>query len=93
METGKVNMSIKIGGQTVNLTVPFHRQDFIRDTENEIDKIFRDFRRKYPQKDERELLAMIVYRYASFYRDQLAADAEALSIARRCEEGLDRLEC
>ncbi|MDE5870146.1 MAG: cell division protein ZapA, partial [Muribaculaceae bacterium] len=81
----KVNMEINIGGQIVNLTVPFQRQDFVRDTEREIDIIFSDLRRRFPRKDERALLAMVIYQYASNYFDLRSKYERALSLASDCE--------
>lgn len=85
-------MEINIGGQNVRLTVPFLKQDFVRDTETEIGKLFSSLRKKFPRKDERELLAMIIYQYASYYRELLFRHEEALRLAKDCEERLGRIE-
>ncbi len=88
----KVNMEIHIGSQNVKLTVPFLKQDFVRDTESEIGKLLSSLRQKFPRKDERELLAMIVYQYASYYRDLLSRHEEALRLAEECNDKLDSIE-
>ncbi len=91
-DSEKVNMEINIGGQNVKLTVPFLKQEFVRDTESEIGSLFSSLRKKFPRKDERELLAMIIYQYASYYRELLGRHEEAMRLARDCEERLDRIE-
>ena len=87
----KVNMEINIGGQIVNLTVPFQRQDFVRDTEREIDLIFSDLRKRFPRKDERALLAMVIYQYASNYFDLRSKYERALALASECERKIDEI--
>ena len=91
-ESAQVNMEIKIGDQNVKLTVPFLKQDFVRDTEDEIGKLYSALRKKFPRKDEDELLAMIIYQYASYYRELLSKHEEALKLARDCESRLDEIE-
>lgn len=91
-DSEKVIMEINIGAQNVKLTVPFDRQLWVRDTEKEIDGLYSSLRKRFPRKDERELLAMIVYQYASFYRDLLAEHEEALNRAKELNDLLDRIE-
>lgn len=85
-------MEINIGGQIVKLTVPFLKQDFVRDTESEIGALFSSLRKKFPRKDERELLAMIIYQYASYYRELTSRHEEALRLASDCEKAIDSIE-
>lgn len=87
----KINMQINIGGQPVALTVPFDRQDFVRDIESEIDKLFATWRRSFPKKDDRELFAMIAYQYASRYKDLISTYEEALRAALKCDEQIDAI--
>lgn len=82
-------MEVIVGSQRVKLNVDFERQDFVRDTEDEIYRVFSTLRKRFPRKDERELLAMIVYQFASYYRGILDERDEALRLARECEERLD----
>ena len=90
-DSEKVYMEINIGGQVVKLTVPFSEQDFVRDVEQEIDRLYHSWRKNFPRKDERELLAMIVYRYASYYRQLTLRHEEALRLANDCESAVDAI--
>ncbi|MDE7413050.1 MAG: cell division protein ZapA [Muribaculaceae bacterium] len=85
-------MEIKIAEQTVKLSIPFLKQDFVRDTENEIKSLFLSLRRKFPRKDESELLAMIIYQYASYYRELLLRHEEAKNLAMEIENTIDSIE-
>lgn len=84
-------MEINIGGQSVKLTVPFSGQDFVRDVEKEVDHLYQSWRKNFPRKDERELLAMIIYRYASYYRQLTSRHEEALRLASDCESAIDAI--
>lgn len=84
MATNKdtVKLEINIAGELIKLTVPFKQQDSVRDTEKAINKLYSDWRVKYPRKTSSELLAMIAYQFASFYyelSDRYETLAEGLS--------------
>lgn len=46
------------------LSVPFSQQEATRRTEAEINLMFDTWRARFPEKSDRELLAMIAFRYA-----------------------------
>lgn len=79
--TSKDNTRIKItiAGESLLLTVPFNRQDAVRDTEREVNGLFDLWRRRFTEKSDMELLAMIAFQYASHYSDLLSAMDEARS--------------
>lgn len=60
-------MEIVIAGEHLKLSVPFSDQDMVRDTEKEIGELYDSWRRRFPAKSVDELLAMMVYQYASRY--------------------------
>lgn len=60
-------MYLNIGDQRISLTVPFARQDFARDIESEVDRLYRKWRKTFPARTDREILAMVAYQYATFY--------------------------
>lgn len=66
-DSDKIKMYLNIGEQRISLTVPFARQDFVRDVEREVDSLYRKWRLSFPSKTDREILAMVAYQYASFY--------------------------
>lgn len=88
-DSEKVKMYLNIGDQRISLTAPFARQDFIRDTESEVDRLYRKWRKAFPAKTDREILAMVAYQYASFY-GELKERYEAA--AEKAEECLRHLE-
>ncbi len=51
------------------LTVPFNRQDNVRECEKALNALFSEWRHKFPRKSSSELLAMIAYQYASYYME------------------------
>lgn len=88
----EIEMEIKIADQKVRQRVAFDRQDFVRETEKEIGNLFWSLRKSFPKKKESELLAMIIYQYASYYRDLVALHKKALQIAIQCDNMLTHPE-
>lgn len=77
-------MTINIGGQQLLLSVPFNRQNAVRDTEKAVASFYDSWRKKYPEKNDRELLAMLTYQFAMFYHDLQEGLERANSIAEDC---------
>lgn len=80
----KINMEINIGGESIKLTVPFRNQELTRSVEEEINKLFDTWRKTFPKRSEKGLLAMIAYQYASFYKELTLKYQEALEKAEEC---------
>ncbi len=87
----RITMEINIAGQNIKLSVPFASQDDVRDSEKEIQDLFNTWRLRFPKKSDHELLAMIAYQYASYYRDLLGKNRKASSIAEACNEQVKRM--
>ena len=68
-DSEKIKMYLNIGEQRIALTVPFDRQDFVRDVESDVDGLYRKWRLAFPAKSDREILAMVAYQYAKFYAE------------------------
>lgn len=68
-ERDNVKIEIIIAGEPILLTAPFSKQNDVRACESDINALFADWRAKFPRKTTTELLAMIAYQYASFYRE------------------------
>lgn len=79
-----VRLNLNIGSQRIPLTVPFSRQDFVRDVEKEINSLYWQWRKEFPTTTERELLAMVAYRFASFYCELREENEKAALLAREC---------
>jgi len=80
----KINMEINIGGESIKLTVPFQNQELTRSVEEEINSLYDTWRRSFPKRSEKGLLAMMVYQYASYYKELALKHQEAINKAEEC---------
>ncbi len=86
-----VKIEINIAGEFIMLTVPYDKQDSVRECEKAINDLYSQWRRMFPRKTPSELIAMIAYQYASFFLelsgryDALTAELHSIS------DDLDRL--
>ncbi len=79
-----IKMEINIGGEPIQVTVPFRNQELTRNVEEEINSMFSRWRHSFPERSEKGLLAMIAYRYASYYAELKQTHMEALHKAEEC---------
>lgn len=86
-----VKIEISIASQRIPLSVDIDTVGAIRDVEAQIDALFRRWRKDFPAKSEKELLAMMAYQYASYYRELTIRYKEAAAQAQACDSELDRL--
>lgn len=86
-----VKMEINIAGENIQLTVPFNRQDAVRDTERDVNALFDNWRQRFPRKQPTEILAMVAYQYASFYSDLREKYERAADTARSADKALQAL--
>ncbi len=87
----KINMEINIGGEPIKLTVPFQNQELTRSVEDEINKLYATWRRNFPKRSEKGLLAMMVYQYASHYKELSVKYQEAIGKAEECLGKIDSI--
>lgn len=76
MERKKVPIKINIAGYQLPLEVELDEQDSIRDSEKRVNAIFASWQKRYPHKKDSELLAMLTFRYASFYYSRQRSEQE-----------------
>ena len=79
-DSENIKMNLNIGGQRIVQTVPFRNQDFVRDVEKEVDNLYSKWRKEFHSKTDREILAMVAYRVASFYWQRSLTTAPDFSI-------------
>lgn len=91
-DSDNIKMTINIGGEHLKLTVPFSRQDAVRDAEKAVSQLFEAWRAKWPSRSDKEILAMVAYQFASFYQELLARQEAAAAIVGECSELLDSLK-
>lgn len=95
-DSEKVNMFLNIGDQRISLTVPFDRQDFVRNVEGKVEQLYRKWRQAFQSKTDKEIMAMVAYQFASHYSELKERYEQASELANRCldhiekaDEGLD----
>ncbi len=62
-----VQMYINIAGERISLNVGFDSQNDVRDAEDSVCKLYNKWKKQFPLRTERELLAMISYQFAYYY--------------------------
>ncbi len=90
-DSDNVKMTINIGGEHLQLSVPFNRQDMVRDAEKSASRLFDSWRKKWPSRSDKEILAMIAYQFASYYAELLSRYEAASALADSCNQSLDRI--
>lgn len=88
-DSDKIKMNLNIGDQRITLSVPFARQEFTRNVEQQVDSLYRKWRHNFPAKTDRELLAMVAYQYASFYNELKDLYEQASDMAEECIKLID----
>lgn len=89
MDQEKIKIKINIAGESILLTVPFSAQDETRDTEQNVNSLFKAWRQRFPEKSDKELLAMIAFQYASHYDGLLREYNAACDYADRISSELE----
>ena len=90
-DTDKVKMILNIGGEHLTLSVDFNRQDAVRDAEKIASDKFKEFKLRFPSRDDREILAMVAYQIAYFYQDLFKRHKEATDLAEQIDQRLDEI--
>lgn len=88
-DSEKIKMNLNIGAQRIALSVPFDRQEFVRDVEADVDGLYKRWRKAFPARTDREILAMVAYQYASFYAELRERYEAAASGVEKCLALLD----
>ncbi len=86
-----VNLELNIGGVRIPLSVDKPKLTAVRETEQELRELFDTWRDRFPSKTTQQLLAMIAYQYATFYRELKDRYQAASNAAGSLEYGIDSL--
>lgn len=96
MNSEVIKMEVNIAGERISLSVPFSRQEAVRNTEAELAALYRAWGEKFPRKTPKQLLAMMAYKFASSYydliqvqNDEAESAGELLEFARNLCDGGD----
>lgn len=91
MDEEKIKMKLDIAGESFLLTVPYSQQEETRQTEAEVNMLFNTWRSRFPDKSDREILAMMAFRYADRHSSLLRERRESLKSIDSLNERLDAL--
>lgn len=91
MDQEKVRMKLNIAGEQILLSVPYSDQEHTREVEAQLNNLFNTWRGRFPEKSDRELLAMIAFQYAGHYTSLLKERGAMLEAADDASKTLDRL--
>lgn len=84
-----VNMFLNIGDQRISLSVPFERQDFVRNVEAKVEQLYRRWRKAFQSKTDKEIMAMVAYQFASHYSELKERYDDATKMAADCLSHID----
>lgn len=87
----EIKMTLNIGGTRIALTVPFTRQDFVRDVEGEVNRLYHSWRHQFAGRTDREIMAMMAYQFASYYYELRERYKQAGELTGRCAAALEKL--
>lgn len=73
------------------LSVPYSDQEQTRETEAQINRLFTMWRGRFPEKSDRELLAMIAFQYAGHYTALLREREATMEAAKKADNALSEL--
>lgn len=91
MDQEKVKIKINIAGESITLTVPYSAQDDTRATEKNVNSLFATWRKRFPEKSDKELLAMIAFQYASYYDGLIKEYDAALDYTQNMAQDLSEI--
>lgn len=84
-----VKMTINIGGEHLSLTVSFNSQDDVRDAEKAASQLYQQWRAKWPTRSDKEIMAMVAYQFAFFYRKLLGLQQNAIELVNDCSSEIE----
>lgn len=91
-DSKKIKLDIYIGDVPLTVKTSPAKRDEVRRLEAEIMSLYKDWQSRFPLKQDKELLAMIAYQYASYYQELSSRYKEAWAEAHNCDTELDNIE-
>lgn len=82
-------MKLDIAGESFLVSVPYSQQEETRQTEAELNMLFQTWRRRFADKTDRELLAMIAFRYADRHSALMRERGEVMAEAGKLKSQLE----
>lgn len=87
----KIQMFINIAGERISLNVGFDDQDNVRTAEQSVCELYNKWKKQFPLRTDRELLAMISYQFAYYYHTLTMRYKEASSAIDVLNARLDQM--
>lgn len=82
-------MYLNIGDQRVVVDAGLAEQEFVRKVEKKVSDLYRKLRLDFPARANREILAMVAYKYAWYYEDLRARMDAATKEVNECLNAID----
>lgn len=86
----KIEMTINIDGELINLDVNFDEQIEVREAEREVKQYIERMRKAWPENSDRKLLAMAAFQFAKWYRQLIEIDELALTLTKESNSRLEK---
>lgn len=84
-----IKIQVMVAGTPLTLTVPFDEQDFVRDTEKDIQDLYKTWSTRFSSASKDTLLAMMVYQYASYYHALIRQNDDIADSLRLAIDDID----
>lgn len=82
-----IKMTLNISGELFKLDVPFDDQNKVRIAEREVKSLCDRLKKAWPDKSDKNVLAMVAFQFARWYRQLLDIQEDAAEAANlKCEE-------
>ncbi len=90
MNDEKLNITIRIAGQSpVALKINRADEERVRNAEYQVNRLWGQWLKRFPEKNSMEVLAMVAYQFAELYFAALASSEEASGLLENFEKDLD----
>ncbi len=86
-----VQMFINIAGERISLNVGFDAQADVREAEESVCELYNKWKKQYPRRSDRELLAMISYQFAHLFLTLRKRYGDAAAAMEQMDASLDDL--
>lgn len=85
----KVEMTINIGGEILTLETDFNNQSQVRDAEHFARQWFNKLKRMWPDRSDRNILAMTAYQLSVRCQELAEIQEKALDFLEKCDSIMD----
>ncbi len=91
MTDRKIDINLRIAGVALTLPVSLHEEELLRDAAKGINQVWEDWRKRYPDRPQTEVMAMVCLLFAQGYLAMKAQNREAERVLEEIEHTIDTL--